>query len=89
MSSATVTSKGQITIPADVREDFSIEQGHQLVFSRRLNGSLGVRIRKPRVGAGRGMVKLSHPLTIADMERSLIETVFDENSKAQDRGTPA
>ncbi|MGL5363260.1 MAG: AbrB/MazE/SpoVT family DNA-binding domain-containing protein [Bosea sp. (in: a-proteobacteria)] len=80
MSAATVTSKGQITIPADVREDFSIEQGHQIVFSRKLNGALGVRVRKPRTGAGRGVVKLDRPLTISDMDAALAETVLEENT---------
>lgn len=85
MSAATVTSKGQITIPADVREDFNIEQGHQMVFTRRLNGSLGVRIRKPRIGAGRGAVKLSYPLTMAEMEKAMVETILEEISTADSR----
>jgi AbrB family looped-hinge helix DNA binding protein len=85
MSAATVTSKGQITIPADVREDFSIEQGHQMVFSRRLNGSLGVRIRKPRIGAGRSAVKLSRPITMAEMEKAMVETILEEVSTADNR----
>lgn len=32
MSTARVTSKGQVTIPADVREALGIEQGDNLLF---------------------------------------------------------
>ncbi|PYQ67826.1 MAG: hypothetical protein DMF53_01070 [Acidobacteria bacterium] len=32
MSTARVTSKGQVTIPADIRNALTIEQGDDLVF---------------------------------------------------------
>ena len=80
MSAATVTSKGQITIPADIREDFGVEKGDQVMFFRKLSGSLGVRIRKARTGAGRGVVKLDRPLTISEMDAALAETVLEENT---------
>ncbi|HZQ38635.1 MAG TPA: AbrB/MazE/SpoVT family DNA-binding domain-containing protein [Dehalococcoidia bacterium] len=33
MSTATITSKGQITIPRDIREKLGLRQGDQLLFS--------------------------------------------------------
>jgi len=56
MSVAKVTSKGQVTIPSDIREAWQIEPGDQLVFYTGSNGRLNVRVRRPRVGAGRGVI---------------------------------
>lgn len=56
MSAATVTSKGQVTIPSDIRAAFGIEPGHQIVFFRRLDGELGVRLRKMTPGSGYGLL---------------------------------
>lgn len=44
MSSATVTSKGQITIPADIREAFGIEPGDKLEFVPRDGGGLDILV---------------------------------------------
>lgn len=52
MSSATVTSKGQLTIPADIRAEFGIEPGHRIVFFKQLNGELGVKLMKLKRGSG-------------------------------------
>lgn len=56
MSTATVTSKGQVTIPIEVREQLKIEVGDELVFHVGPDGQIRVRVRRPRVGAGRGMI---------------------------------
>lgn len=55
MGIARVTSKNQITIPADVREAFDLHAGDELVFFVKLDGGMGVRARKVRIGAGFGM----------------------------------
>jgi AbrB family looped-hinge helix DNA binding protein len=57
MSVATVTSKGQITLPAELRAEFGIEQGDKVLFYKTLDGSLGVSIIKPRKGAGAGSLR--------------------------------
>jgi AbrB family looped-hinge helix DNA binding protein len=54
MSVATVTSKGQVTIPAEIRSAFSIEEGDQLVFYPSLDGDLKLHVRKTLAGSGRG-----------------------------------
>jgi len=38
MSTATMTSKGQITIPKDVRETLGLEAGHRVSFEVRPDG---------------------------------------------------
>ena len=51
---AKVTSKGQITIPNDVREELGIEKGDDIVFYRGLDGQMRIHVRRPRKGAGAG-----------------------------------
>jgi AbrB family looped-hinge helix DNA binding protein len=54
---ATITSKGQITIPAEIRASFDLKPGDQLVFFTSLTGDLAVRVARPRRGAGRGKLR--------------------------------
>jgi AbrB family looped-hinge helix DNA binding protein len=78
MGVARVTSKNQITIPADVREAFRVAPGDELVFFLKLDGGLGVRVRKTRVGAGHGV--------LADGERPGGEALRDAVSDAVAEG---
>ena len=87
MGTATVTSKGQITIPADIRETFNLVPGDQIVFFKRLDGSLGVRIRRPRVGAGRGVTSSDMPLSVEDMNRGIGEAVAQEYLRSIGHGS--
>lgn len=47
MHTATVTSKGQITIPAEVRDQMALQPGEKVIFFKRNNGSFAIR----RVGS--------------------------------------
>jgi len=44
---ATVTSKGQVTIPKEIRETLSIEAGTELEFVVEQDGELTVRPKTP------------------------------------------
>lgn len=46
MSSARVTSKGQVTIPADVRRALKIDQGDDLLFEVTSEGSAKLKVVK-------------------------------------------
>jgi antitoxin PrlF len=48
MSRSRVTSKGQVTIPADVRKALTIEQGDDLVFELTPRHSVELRVVKHR-----------------------------------------
>jgi antitoxin PrlF len=48
MSTSRVTSKGQVTIPADVRKALTIEQGDDLVFELTPRHSVELRVVKRR-----------------------------------------
>lgn len=69
MGAATVTSKGQVTIPADIRSAFSIESGDQIVFLKGLDGQLKVHVLHRRPGAGRGVLRYDSNV---DLSRSAI-----------------
>ena len=45
MASATVTSKGQITLPASLRHALDIQAGDEVVFFTTLDGRPSYRIR--------------------------------------------
>ena len=46
MAVATVTSKGQVTIPASIRRKFGIESGTRLDWQDTPSGHIAVTIRK-------------------------------------------
>ncbi len=57
MGEAKVTAKCQLTVPADFRTEFGVEPGDKIYFFKRLDGQPGIKIVKPRKGAGFGMLK--------------------------------
>ncbi len=69
MAGSTVTSKGQVTIPVKIRDEFGIESGDEIVFMKGLDGRLKVHVAKRRPGAGRGVLSYNGKL---DLSRSAI-----------------
>lgn len=72
---AAVDSRGRITIPADIRREFGIRQGDRIVMFKCLDGSLGVRVSRPRAGAGRGMFKADRSFTDEEIDDAIGEYV--------------
>ena len=56
-SEATVTSKGQITIPADVRKAMGLEPGERVVFSRLEDGTTVMRAKTRSIRDLKGLLK--------------------------------
>lgn len=48
-----VTRKGQVTIPKDVREEYGLEEGDEVLWQLTEEG---IRVRKATRSAGRGML---------------------------------
>lgn len=48
-----ITRKGQVTIPKELREEFGLEEGDEVVWQKTDHG---IRIRKATQAAGRGML---------------------------------
>jgi len=57
MSEATVTSKGQITIPADIRNALGLTAGERVVFTQLADGTTIMRAKKLSIASLKGMLK--------------------------------
>jgi antitoxin PrlF len=72
MTTATMTSKGQITIPADIRKKLRLKAGTKVDFAQNENGEI---VLKPKIGDIRklyGIVKYKGlPLTIEQMNEAI------------------
>ncbi len=79
MKSATITSKGQITIPKEIRDYLKLEIGSKIEFVIDENGTVKVIPLNVPVTALSGM--LHHPdmpaATIEDMEYAISEGASD------------
>jgi AbrB family looped-hinge helix DNA binding protein len=56
MPTATVTSKGQITIPASVREELGLHTGSRVSFVRKLDGTYELRPQSRSITSLKGIV---------------------------------
>jgi antitoxin PrlF len=83
MPTAKVTSKGQITIPVEVRKALGLEPGTEVYF---FEGEKGEYIFRPRTGSIwdlRGCVpKLDHTVTLEEMDEGIAAAVTEEYFKS-------
>jgi AbrB family looped-hinge helix DNA binding protein len=69
---ATLTSKGQITIPKNVRDALQLRAGDRLDFIVQADGTVRVLPVKGSVRSLKGALpKLARPVTLEDMERAI------------------
>jgi len=73
MPTATVTSKCQITVPAQVRQALGLRPGRQLTFTQTSPTSFTVTAEATPVMRLAGRLKAPRPATLADMERGITE----------------
>ena len=72
MSTATITSKGQITIPAIVRNSLGVEAGDRVEFIEAEPGRFELVAATQPVTALKGLVrKPAAPVTIAAMSEAI------------------
>ncbi|MCF4164339.1 AbrB/MazE/SpoVT family DNA-binding domain-containing protein [Zavarzinia compransoris] len=72
MSSATLTSKGQITIPQKVRQDLGLSAGDRVDFVRLPGGGYAVIPASASIKSLKGIVpKPATPVTLEDMEAAI------------------
>lgn len=57
MSEATMTSKGQITIPADIRKALGLEAGERVVFTQLDDGTTVMRAKTRSMSEIKGLLK--------------------------------
>lgn len=71
MSTSTVSTKGQVVIPADVRADLKIDAGTRVEFVKTVEGWLLKPATRP-VTALKGMLPArSKPATVEEMNRAI------------------
>ncbi len=72
MVSAAVTSKGQITIPASVRNALGVQAGSRIEFVETTKGEFSIVLANSRVQELKGMLrKPDTPVTIENMNETI------------------
>lgn len=73
MSTATVTSKGQITIPAAVRVALGLEAGSRIEFVEITSGQFAIIPATVAVRALKGILrKPTQPVSIEQMHKAIV-----------------
>ena len=71
MATATITSKGQVTIPSAVRSDLRVGPGDRLEFVRISQGRYEVVAATQDIAQLRGMIKTNLLVTVDDMNAAI------------------
>ena len=72
MPSSVVTSKGQITIPVEVRQRLGLETGHRVDFVEIAGGQYAIVAATVDLKSLRGSIaKPPKPVSIEDMNRAI------------------
>lgn len=80
MPGATVTSKGQITIPKAIREALELKTGDRVAFHVREDGVVEVQAETLDVMALKGSLKARRKgVTLEEMERAISEGASDDS----------
>ena len=75
MSTSTVTSKGQITLPRDVRKALSLSAGDKVDFVEVDGGFKLVPLRNDvRILKGRFAGRVDRPVTLEEMEEAIAKS---------------
>lgn len=82
MSTSTVTSKGQITIPIDVRRALKLEAGSRVEFVELPSGAYELIPATRNIKELRGIVKYSGPpISIEDMNDAVLKTAAERDRR--------
>ncbi|MEM1317905.1 MAG: AbrB/MazE/SpoVT family DNA-binding domain-containing protein [Pseudomonadota bacterium] len=66
---AKITSKGQLTLPAEMRKALGLKAGDSVDFRKSETGSYELIPRVHRIDDLRGMVKLDEPVSPSDIDQ--------------------
>jgi AbrB family looped-hinge helix DNA binding protein len=85
MTAATVTSKGQITIPQDVRDRLKIVAGTRVEFAERPDGVVEFIPLTASIMDLAGVLKWDGPVfTIEEMDDAIGEYLGDEDRRSRE-----
>jgi antitoxin PrlF len=74
MTTATVTSKGQITIPSSVRSDLNIVAGDRVEFIPMADGKYEMIAITRDVKTLKGMITTEKVLSVEEMNAAILKT---------------
>ena len=78
MPTATVTSKGQITIPIEVREEMGLEPGSRVDFVAVGRGEYRVTVKSRSVSELAGMFRYDGPpVSIEEMDEAIADAATE------------
>lgn len=88
MSVATVTSKGQITLPKDVRDDLHLKEGDRVSFEK-IGGRYVLRPQNRSVTDLAGALHRpgQKAMTIREMDDALGQAMAEDDKRIQNSGT--
>jgi AbrB family looped-hinge helix DNA binding protein len=86
MSTATMTSKGQTTIPKDIREKLGLKPGDRIHFVTLPDGTVRLLAQNLPITALKGMLRRpKRALTVKEMNEAIGKAVADKYRRAVDR----
>lgn len=88
MSTATVTSKGQITLPQDVRTDLALRVGDKVSFEK-VDGTYVLRPHNKSIMDLAGILHRAgeKALTVKEMDEKLGEALAEDDARIRSYGT--
>lgn len=94
MAIATLTSKGQTTIPKEIRDRLKLKPGDRLDFTFQADGSVRLTARNLRIKDLYGILAPSprkRPMTIEEMNEAIIDAAVENDRRvvADRRGLPS
>ena len=88
---ATLTSKGQITLPKESRDRLGLDAGSMLDFQVLPDNTITARTVKPDARRIRGLLKSPHagPLTVEQMDEGVAKNLREKHASSSRRGKPS
>ena len=88
---ATLTSKGQITWPKEIRDRLGLDAGSMLDFQVLSDNTITARTVKPDARRIRGLLESPHPvaLTIEQMDEGIARQLREKHAPSSRRRRPS
>ncbi len=84
MPTATMTSKGQITVPSEVRADLRLQTGDRVRFEKGANGVYELRPVKGSIMRLAGIFKHDGPpMSLDDIDQAIGEAVTEADRRTR------
>jgi antitoxin PrlF len=82
---ATLTSKGQLTLPKEIRDRLNLDAGAILDFHIQPDNTITARHVKPDARRIRGLLKSPHaaPLTVEQMDEAVVKHLLDKHAPSR------